>query len=132
MSRIAGWRECFFELIEEWRHRPLVYGQSDCFQFAGAAVLALTGVDHRPRFGVYTSRREAARILCAYGGPAGILSACFGDPIPVLWAALGDLVIADFHDGVTVGVCLGNHCCTPGPAGLAFLPMSSAIKAWRI
>ena len=124
--------DALFATVERWRSRPMKYGSTDCFQFAGEVVYALTGIDHRPKFGEYSSRAQADAILRNYGGAAGIIASALGDAKPAAFAKRGDLVTADFGDGVTVGVCLGLHICAPGPRGLVFIPAEQALMAWSV
>jgi hypothetical protein len=130
--RVDNWPAVLADKVEEWRGRALDYGHADCFQFAGDVVLALTGLEHRDAFPEYVNRDEATDILREYGGPAGIITSVLGQPKSVGQAMRGDLVVADFGDGPAVGVCLGLHSCTPGIAGLVFVPTNTAISAWTV
>lgn len=132
ITRFDDWPQRLDAGIAAWSARPLQYGTADCFQFVGAMVLALTGVDHRDHFPSYASREEAEAILKAHRGPAGILVECLGRSKPAAWANRGDLVIADFHDGWAPGVCVGINCCTVGPTGLVFQRTLNARAAWSV
>lgn len=125
-------KETIDALVEEWRHRPLAYGKTDCFQWVATAVQALRGIDYRPWFPVYSTRDEADAIIGEAGGVADILISCLGDPMPQGRASKGDIALADFGDGLAPAVCLGLNCCTPGPRGLVFIPMSRAVAAWAV
>jgi len=130
--RVDNWPLVLSQKIEEWRDRPLEYGRTDCFQFAGDVVLALTGIDYRRSFPVYASRAEAAAILAANDGVIGLVTGVLGPQKPVAWAMRGDLIAADFGDALAVGVCLGVHCCAPGPRGLVFIMTARAVAAWSV
>jgi len=110
----------------------LEFGTTDCCQFCADVVLALTGTDHRPSFPAYTSREEAETILVSLGDMVGLLSSVLGESKPVAKAMRGDVVAADFGDGLAAGICLGVHCCAPGPKGLLFLPTAYAVAAWSV
>ena len=125
-------KEIIDALVEDWRGRPLAYGVTDCFQWVATAVHALTGVDYRERFPKYASRDEADAIIGEAGGVAVLLIGCLGDPIPQGRATKGDIVVADFGDGLTPAVCLGLNCCTPSPRGLSFIPTARAVAAWAV
>lgn len=131
-ERFSDWPPRLDVVVAAWMARPLEYGTTDCFQFVGDVVLALTGVDHRPQFGAYSTREEAKLILANHRGAAGILVRCLGKSKPVAWAQRGDIVLADFGDGDAPGVCVGLNCCTPGPVGLAFQRTSNARAAWSV
>ena len=69
-----------FNVIQSYTNRPIVYGESDCCQFAADCIEAITGVDYRPVFGRYSSEREAKRLMVKYGGIAGLLTHVLGEP----------------------------------------------------
>lgn len=130
--RVDNWPMVLATKIEEWRPRRLQYGLHDCFQFCADLHLALTGIDHLGAFPAYHSREEADEILAQYGGAQGLLTFLLGDPKPALHASRGDLIAADFGDGIAPGLCIGVHSCTVGPRGLVFIPTSRAIAAWTV
>jgi hypothetical protein len=131
-ERVAKWTLAMHENVERWRHKPLSFGDADCFQFLAEHVLAITGREYRDRFPQYASRDEAESILDATGGPAALLTSCLGEPKPVAWAMEGDAVLCDFGDGPAAAVCLGVYCCAPGPRGLRFQITADAVAAWSV
>lgn len=130
--RVANWPSILAAKIEEWRHRPFQYGSADCWQFAGDVILAITGVDYRDRFPKYESCRAALRILAERGGMLGLAESTFGQPKHVAFANEGDVVIGDFGNGLTAGICLGVNSCATGDKGLIFIPTSKVVAAWSI
>ena len=130
--RVDNWPIVMNENVELWRPRRLMFGVTDCFQFLGAHVLAITGVDYRDRFPKYASREEADAILEQHIGAVGLLTGVFGDPKPVSFAQRGDALVRDFGDGPAAAVCVGVYCCAPGPNGLRFEPTAGAIAAWSV
>ena len=133
MMRVVHWEQALESELDLWRTRTFIYGESDCFNFAARMVNVLTGVDHLYKFPQYNSREQAEAILRQHNGAAGLISYALGAPqFPVARAVKGDLVVADFGDGDTVGMCLGVHSCTPGPSGLVFIPMHRAFAAWSV
>lgn len=130
--RFHDWPQLQAANVNAWRPRRFDYGRADCFQFAAAHVLAITGVDYRDRFPRYRTELGAARILARQGGVVGILTPIFGDPIPLRCVGRGDLVAAELEHGLTVGVCLGVYSCAPGAEGLLFFRTALAAHAWRI
>lgn len=131
-ARVPNWPLVLAAKVEEWRARPFEFGNSDCLQFAGDVVLALTGVDYRQQFPVYLSEQAAEQILDAAGGLAGILTKCLGKPKPIAHAMRGDLVLAEFANGPVPAVCLGVMCCAPSERGLLFQPTAIARLAWSV
>lgn len=130
--RVANWPLVLAGKIDEWRARSFDWGASDCCQFAADIVLALTGIDHRASFSMYASREEAESILAQHGGMAGLISSALGESKAVAFAGRGDVVAADFGDGIAAGICLGAQCCAPGKRGLVFRPTVQAVAAWSV
>lgn len=130
--RVSDWPTVLVQKVEEWRYRPFEWGVSDCCQFAADVVLALTGTDHRAAFPQYGSREEAEAIIAQHGGMVGLLSSVLGEAKPVARAMRGDVIAADFGDGIAAGICLGVHSCAPGARGLIFRPTLSAVAAWGV
>lgn len=130
--RVSRWPDILAAKVEQWRGRALEFGVTDCCQFCADVVLALTGTDHRASFPAYASREEAGTILASRGGMAGLLTSVLGEPKPIAKAMRGDVVAADFGDGLAAGICIGVHCCAPGPKGLVFLPTAYAVAAWSV
>jgi len=130
--RVDNWTDALPVKIEEWRPRRLQYGLHDCFQFCADVYFALTGVDRLVEFPTYSSREEADAILAQYDGVVGLVTHVLGEPKAVNQCCRGDLIAADFGDGIAPGVCVGVHSCTIGPRGLAFVPTSAAICGWTV
>jgi hypothetical protein len=120
------------ERVEAWRHRPFRYGESDCCQFVADVVLAISGIDYRARFPRYASESEAYEVLAAHSGAQGLIESVLGPAMAPSFARRGDVVLADFGDGLAAGICLGVQCCAPGARGLTFRPMTFAVAAWSI
>jgi hypothetical protein len=130
--RVHDWWGHLNAFILENRGRTREYGIWDCWQFTGAAVLLMTGVDYRERFPSYRSIDEGARILAKHGGAQGMMSELFGPPQHVALAKRGDIVIADLGEGPAGGICLGVNTATVAPAGIEFVPTLSGIASWPI
>lgn len=123
--RLAG-------VVAAWRFRPFAWGTADCLQFVADAYVAVTGVDERARFACYSTELGALRILRRYGGVPGLITSVLGAPKPVAAAQRADLVVGEFGHGLTAGLCLGPHCCSPGVLGLVSRETSSALYAWSV
>jgi hypothetical protein len=133
LTRVANWPDALAAKIEEWRGVEVDWGRTDCCQFAADIVLALTGVDHRPKFPRYASQAEAEAILAAQGGVIAIATSLFGEPKPVAFAHRGDLLAADFGYGMGFAICLGLDCCMPSlRRGLEFRRTARAVHAWSV
>lgn len=130
--RLPDWPQRLAAKVEEWRFRPFKYGETDCLQFAAEAVEAVTGVDHRQAFPRYASEMQAGRILVRCRGVDGLITSVLGPAKPPAMAGRGDIVMGDFGNGLTAGVCVGVHCCSPGERGLEFRPTRTVISAWSV
>jgi hypothetical protein len=131
LTRVVNWQQVLADKIEEWRFRPFDYGSSDCWQFSGDVVLALTGIDYRDRFPRYQSCLQAYRILKGHGGMLGLARSVLGPEKHISQANEGDVVIGNFNHP-TAGICLGVRSAFPGEKGLEFHMTSLAVAAWSI
>lgn len=135
-GRESGWEARLFDVIEDARSRPYALGEHDCFRVACKAVHALTLEDHWPAFaGRYRNRREALRVMAAYGASfEAFVDAVFGAPrVGVRLARRGDLVALQTADGEKhLGVELGGQVACLGEHGLLYVPTLTCLCAWRI
>lgn len=135
--RVSGWEQSFARVVEEWRHKPFRYGAFDCCQFAAEVVVALRGIDYRKQFPAYSCKESADAIIEAMSGINGIVEKVMGAPKAVAEASIGDLVLGDFGNGLTLGVCVKGmlmdiECAAPGRDGLRFIPLERALAAWTV
>jgi hypothetical protein len=130
--RRPDWQPQLASVIEEWRGRPFNYGAADCLQFAAECVRAMTGVDFRERFPRYETKMQAARIVCEYRDLGGLLTAVLGEWKLPAHAQVGDVVLGDFGQSDTAGVCVGRVLAAQGERGLVFPPMAQASRAWSV
>ena len=127
------WQIDFERFVAERLALPFAWGVNDCCTFAAHGVLALTGVDVAlPELRSHTSELQAARLLKKHGGVAGIATAALGEPVPVLSANVGDVVLIDTGTGDTLALCNGGTCMAPGPQGLVSFGMDLARLCWRV
>lgn len=132
MSRLPDWRERLGALIGHYRTAPRVWGQTDCCQFALAAVRELTGIDHAHLFPAYTSEREALEIIAKAGGVAELVRLALGESKHPSRARPGDIVLGDWGTGDALGVCLGVDAAVIVEGGVGFVRTLSARKAWTV
>lgn len=143
--RLSDWPERLTFFVEARRHSPHAWGTNDCAMFASGAVEVMTGVDPFARWrGTYADKTEAMRLLALEGGFEGLCGRVFGEPVSVLQARRGDLLLgrlkpSDPEEGLAV--CLGNRAVAPGAfhvshdateAGLVFLPLERFRLAYRV
>jgi hypothetical protein len=130
--RNPDWTELLAKTVEEWRSRAFRWGRTDCWQFVGDAVEAMTGIDYRDRFPKYRSKREALAILSDTGGMISLAESVWGPAKVPAHANDGDVVLLDLRRGLTAGICFGPHCAAPGMKGLVFVPRTVIVAAWGV
>lgn len=133
--RVRNWPSVLARTIEEYRHKPLKWGENDCALFAANIIQALTGVDHAARFrGIYSTEDEADIIIINHGGLRMLATAALGPEIDPNFAQRGDLVLMNRGEGKApmFTICIGTKCVVPDKSGLAFIKMDGAIAAWRV
>ena len=106
---------------------------SDRSLWAADAVQALAGVDFASAWrGTYSSATGAARLLAELGGVRAIASAALGEPVPVAFAAVGDVVLIEQAGRELLAVCNGGTALCVGPDGLAPVGMEAALAVWKV
>lgn len=133
MSRLPDWQPRLFKEIDAARNRPFSWDGWTCFDFAMQVYVAITGKpDPREQYPPHRTEREAVVILGRSGGPAAILTGILGEPIPVAFAQVGDIAVADCGRGLQPLICTGLYSFAPAADGLAPLLTLSATAAWRV
>jgi hypothetical protein len=135
MTRLEGWEDRLFAVIEAARHAPYRLGEHDCLRVACQSVQALTGVDLWPQFAGYTTTRQALAKILEYGKtlPEAVSFVLGVEPESPKLARRGDVChYIDTEDHL--GVCIGEHVAVLGPDGIALVPITSdAVRCcWRI
>lgn len=139
MKRYEDWAKRLHALIRVRRHTPYSYGFNDCFWFAHAAVMAMTGTDILPGVTPPTSRMAAAKFLINnYSGDIEeLLTARLGPPLATSrLAGRGDLVTFEpFYDPFNerhIAVVDGRGAVTPGRDGLLWAPRVLWRSGWKV
>lgn len=132
--RVQGWRSILADYVAGAAGAPYQPGTADCALFAAGAVDAITGSDHR--------RVWAGRYRCVTGGQRILRRAGHADvaalvaahlpEVPVAYARPGDLVVLSGTDGLALGVVQGEGIYVLTPAGLATVPLLTALRAFRV
>ena len=112
--------------------RPFAWGAHDCATFAAGAIKAKCGRDVLGTM-TWRSALEAARLLEQMGWLRAAVTSRLGAPISLLNAHTGDPVLArDPDDGrELLAVFHGDVLLAPAEPGMAYLPLSHGICAWR-
>jgi hypothetical protein len=139
MTRFPDWQSRLSDYLVRTANRPFQYGVLDCGLFVAGAIEAMTGVDVADGMrGKYSSRKTAfaaIRSLCGRASMTGIadyLAERHGIEETLLaFAQRGDVV--QLHSG-TIGLVAmhGTEILVPCADGILRLPLSYAIRAWRI
>lgn len=119
-------------VIQSRMHAPFAWGSHDCALFAAEVVLAITGIDLAAEYRGYSTEAGAAKILKRQGGLEGIATRALGESRSPLLARPGDVGLVMNDGRECLGVCTGATWHVPGTHGLVALPLSDAIKSWRV
>lgn len=137
--RPEGWERRLHDLIKAASGRPFSWDgpeRWDCCLFVAACVEAMTGRDFAaPYRGTYDSAAGAARrmIEVAGGGVEAVATHALGVPLDhPNFAQRGDVVSVETPDGLALGINAGNRIYVAGHDGLVALPVTAALKAWRV
>lgn len=126
------WRIRFDALVAARLRTPFAWGQHDCCLWAADSVLCTTGTDPAADVrGHYNNATQAARLLADLGG-LGAVGARAGTPVLPLAACVGDVGVVAMEGRATLAVCCGALWLAPAAAGLAALPLSAGVMAWRV
>ena len=121
------------EAVSEWGDRELVWGKTDCCQFADFVVEKLTG--HRYIHWSYTSELGAAKILVEHGGLAGAVThAMEREPVEPADLKIGAVTEIDCEGPNALGIYVGYGVVSAiGPDGAQVVyPIGDAVRGWNI
>lgn len=132
-----GWQQALDALIAARARTAFAWGTHDCCMFAADAVLVQTGSDPAAGLrGGYETAEQAFALVEAHGGLESLVCAALGAAIDPVLAVVGDVVLlpsdGDASSVPALGVCIGGHARAAAPRGLVSVPMSSAVRAWRV
>ena len=136
-SRVDNWEAELNKTIDEFRSRPYVLGESDCFALACAAISSVTGEPNRWEKewkGRYHTKDEAIKLIMERGGFLKAFSDFFHRQVaPVHFAQRGDICIyPDAADEFHLVVCLGAKSAGYFESGARMIPTSDCIYVWRV
>ena len=134
ITRNQDWQLAFEKCVAENYHTRFEWGTHDCCLWAANLVLAITGHDVAADFrGKYSTAKGAAEILAANDGMTALWTKLLDtEAVSPLFASIGDVVLAEVDGQETMTVCNGDTLLATGTTGLCTLPISSALKAWKI
>ena len=121
----------FYAILDDYKQRPFVWGDSDCSLFVADCLLALKSVDYAAPFrGKYDNQKTAYKALKKYGGIDGYLNGLF-EAIPPNLARRGDIIKVG-GDLFSVGISAGQTTWFMDEAGIKNIPTKLGVAAWRV
>ena len=113
---------------------PFHFGQCDCGAFAGGAVEAMTGSNpHAKLAGKYKTMKGALRALKRLGHDDHVAYAASTlTEIAPAFASFGDIAVVNSPEGPALGVVIGAHIEVRAPHGRTVVPLTDAIRAFRV
>ena len=131
--RVQHWPRLLAEFVDSRKAMPFEWGVNDCVTMAADWVIAATGEDPIEDIRGWNDALSAARTIESLGGLSQAVTDRIGPEIPTAFAQRGDLVMHEETDRPGLGVCIGDRFAAPLEAGgVALVPMSRAVCAWRV
>ena len=135
--RLPDWKSRLTLYVSDAARRPFCEGSHDCALFLAGGVEAQTGFDPAARWrGCYTTTRSGLRLLRKTGFPDHIaLAASLLPEIAPAFAQAGDgAMVSDpqMPDVPALGIVQGEMIYVLRPDGLGLLPLTSALRAFRV
>ena len=133
MRRVEGWEAALAVVMNERRQKPYVYGSTDCWCLARAAVQAMTGETMLPDVEPPKGWLAAAKIMIAHGWESveDLMTETLGPPIEPNASRPGDIVSFVLVGEIHLAVRIGDVALTPGRDGLVPIVASAWRNAWR-
>lgn len=131
--RLPDWRQRLIDHIVATAAEPFKPGAHDCALAAANAVKAMTGKDYARGFRGYRTVAEGLRKLKAKGYEDHVaLVAEHFEEIPPAMAQVGDIAVVQGDDGLALAIVQGELLYVTGPQGRALVPLTSAMRAFRV
>lgn len=137
MQKLPDWKPRLWSFLAETANVPFSESATDgfdCGAFAGGAVEAMTGENpHAAVAGKYKTTKGAMRALKRLGHADHVAyAASVLTEIDPRTALFGDVAVVDSPDGPALGVVIGPHIEVRAPSGRAVLPLTDAVRAFRV
>jgi hypothetical protein len=131
--RKETWDIDLMDFIKSREKTTFCWGVQDCVLFAADCAQSMTGIDLADKYRGYTTEMGAALIMGRAGSLQKLVNLNIGPEISPKLARRGDWVLIEQNGVQTLAVCLGKKAMgVKKEKGLAMVPMSDAITAWRI
>ena len=134
MQKLVDWRPRLRAFLAAQAEAPFAYGSADCGAFAGGAIEAMTGENpHAKVAGKYKTMAGALRALKRLGHEDHVAyAASLLTEIDPPYATFGDIAVVDSPEGPALGVVVGAHIEVRAPGGRGVVPLTDAVRAFRI
>src|SRR5579859_2971585 len=142
LPRFHNWTAQLENYIRAHRDRKFKYGRFDCCLMCADAIQTMTGTDIAAEFrGRYSTRTEALHAIAEITGKLTIQSAAEHaarahrlPEIPTLMASRGDMVLIKRPRDYSMGIVAmnGREIHIALARGIGMVPLSSAVRAWRV
>ncbi len=133
MTRLPYWNQRLRAYLRAVHQMPFGYGTNDCGTFTAGAIKAMTGQDPMRGYRGYRTLKGAMRKLQAKGHADHVaLAAALYPECPPALAQVGDLAVVQGKDGLALGIVQGSRIYAVGADGLGVVPLTAAIRAFRI
>lgn len=137
MTKYPDYIQRLAEYLANVKQTPFAWGEHDCCQFAGNAVLAMTGTDPMAQYRErYTTEVGAEQVLSNEGFDS--LKDAITDALGITpttntkRAVRGDIALIQLDDEQVCGVVFGKGVFTTGTNGLTFKPRSTLVCIWKL
>ena len=129
-----GWQVRLRAHLDAQAGKTFSLGRNDCGSFAGEAIEAMTGVNpHAAVAGRYKTMRGALRVLRKLGYEDHVAyAAALLDEIEPAYAAYGDIAAVPGEGGLALGLVTGTHIAVRAPEGLTVVPLTAAVRVFRV
>jgi hypothetical protein len=142
LKRSGTWAQALYDFLRSRKDTPYAWGTNDCCSFPCDAILSMTGVDVYAEFrDKYTDEAGSVAILQSVAGSDDKLAAIEYvtnkfemKEVPPAFAQRGDVVLLGVDDGFALGIVHldGINAAAVAAEGLHRVPLTSAIRAWRV
>jgi hypothetical protein len=136
--KVKGWETILHTFISKYQDSAFRWGAHDCMKFANKAIKALCEIDVLERSEYrWLNKKEAVAILKkkkakGWGTLAEKELDKHFEQINTNFAQRGDVLLVETLQGEGLGVLYKGKIAVLSPKGLVYLPLSAALKGWRI
>lgn len=135
MNETAAIEQKLRAFIAMRRNTPFNWATNNCGFFCADWVKYLTGKDPAaPWRDAVHDELSAHAVIDSFHDLRALVTSILGEPIALLTAQPGDIVLAPIAGGTDegIGICLGQWAAFVGDDNLTRIAMRDALCAWRV